>query len=612
MNKEENVASTESKLFQRRGFIIQSIFIVSFLGIGARLWQLQIKEGAYYKNLSNGNRIRLISVGGVRGIITDRNGVILSKNIPSFDLVVVPEDCHNIPKIVKKSSQLLGIPYDGMMNKIKFNKEKAKFIPITIHNNLNWRQISVVSAYQEEFSGISIQYNPIRHYPHNNTFSHALGYMSKINLEMLSKINKKKKQSSQYIGSDGVERAYNSVLTGYDGGIQAEVDNVGRIINQKKAIAPIPGKNIKLTIDANLQLGIETIFGNRVGAVIAMNPNNGEVLAMFSKPNFNPNDFSTILTPERWKQLVESPGKVLNNRCIQNAYPPGSTFKLLIALIALEEGLIGARYTYNCKGYYRLHNAIHRCWKHYGHGEINLVTALEQSCNTFFYQLGNEIGIQKIYEYGKKIGLDRKTNIDLVNEKSGVLPNKKWKRLVKKSIWYPGETLSVSIGQGYVTTTPLQLINYFNIFINGGNLIKPRIVKSISEKTENTSQIDGIEYKNLGFAKENLEIIKRGLEKSVINGTSKSAYDDTIPIGGKTGTTQIISTKTKKRIIESGKSISKELENHAWFLGYAPVNNPEVSVCVFIENGKSSYFAASLAKEIFSLYFNKNDKTLNT
>ena len=598
----ESINKQEKIVLRRREFIIKGSLGCTFVVLGARLWNLQLINGNHYKKLSEENRIHLISISGTRGLIYDKKNSLLAKNLISYDLVVIPDKHKDIRKIFQKVSSTLGIPYRSLLNNFKINKKRTRFVAIKIYNNLTWKQVTLVEAYQEEFPGISVDISQIRYYTHKKILIHALGYMNQINLKNLKEININQVKSASFIGNSGIEKYYNSQLLGTDGSLRIENNSAGKVIESQYVKTPVSGSNLHLNLDLDLQIHIYSVLKERKGAVIVMNPQNGKVIAMCSNPTFNPNRFSSFLSQKEWSELINNTKGFLNNRCVQGLYSPGSTFKMVVAIAALEEGLIDEEFTYTCNGHYKLNNKLYYCWKKSGHGKINLIQAIAASCNTFFYQIGLKLGVDKIYEYATKLQLGEISGIDLPTEKKGTIPNKAWKEKNKKSRWFLGETVGVSIGQSYITVTPIQLLTYLNAMVNGGNIIQPRILDYIDQPRQ---KIDKINIEHLGFDPKNLELILEGMRQSVSSkiGTSKSAANSTFSIGGKTGTTQVISYKTRRKIIEEKGKLDSELEDHAWFIGFAPAKEPQLTIAVLLENGKAGRYAAATARQILQPYF---------
>ncbi|MCP4751672.1 MAG: penicillin-binding protein 2 [Proteobacteria bacterium] len=619
--KEEQLTFDELQLFSRRDLIIRSAIGVPFVGIVWRLWNLQIKQGKTFKNLAKGNRIRRKSEPALRGIIYDRKGVALAKNIPSYSLMLVREDTPDVAAVLKKVSATLKIPLNKMEKALKSQKRVAKFNPIQLHENLTLRQIALIGAYHEEFPGVSIDdKSPRRYYPLQKTGAHVFGYMNQITKAQLKKLPAKKIQSAKKIGQEGIEAVYNEQLIGTDGGRQFEVDNTGREIRTlPNPIDPKPGNDVLLNIDSRLQKEIEKIMGDRKGSVVVMNPHNGEVLAMVSLPAFDPNEFSQGLSFRRWRELKNDPFHVMNNSCIQGAYFPGSTFKMVVAAAALEMGIIDEHTEILCEGYFKINRSRWPCWKRSGHGSLNVVQALEHSCNIFFFEISMKIGIDNIKKYAKRLGLGELTGIDLLNENKALIPDRAWMKQRFNREWKIGDTPNVSIGQGSVTVTPLQLVNYVNVIANGGYLPRPRVVKNIilnnpdveSDEVDNIPKIRTIENvrRKVDIKPETLEILRRGMTLNVAgeDGTGKWARSNLVTMAGKTGTAQIVSLKTQQRLKKEKGEIDERLLDHAWFVAYAPIEKPKISAVVMIENGRAGRNAARLMKKIMDFYFTEID-----
>jgi penicillin-binding protein 2 len=614
--KEQPLNTEELQLFRRRDFIIRCVIGSPFILILWRLWNLQIRKGEIYSDLAKGNRIRLNSVPAPRGIIYDRNSVVLSKNIPSFNLNLIQEDTPDIDAVLNKISYALKIPLKKLKSTLKNRKKVAKFEPIRIYKDLTSRQIAIVNAYQEEFPGVAIEVNPRRFYPLTTTGAHIYGYMNDITKTQLKHLPVEKLMSAKVIGQDGIEAIYNDILIGTDGGEQVEVDSTGRVIKTLKSIEPIPGNDIQLSIDNRLQEKVEKMMADKKGAIVVMNPNNGEILSIVSFPSFDPNEFSQGMTTERWSQLSNDPAKALNNKCIKDFYAPGSTFKMVVAIAALELGLITPETEILCEGFFKFNRDRFHCWKRSGHGSINVTEALKRSCNVFFYKLIIDIGVDKIKAYANLLGLGKITGVDLLNEKTGIIPSKEWKLKRYKKKWYPGETIPVAIGQGYVSVTPLQLLNYINAIANKGFHVRPHLVNKILTKHPNIlhrqtrsliKKIDDKTFTKLDLKPSTLEVIKKGMALNVqtSGGTGIRARSSKVPIAGKTGTAQVISLPTRDRLIKEHGELQEKYFDHSWFVGFAPVDKPKISMVVFIEHGKSGSNSAALFKEITEFYFSK-------
>lgn len=618
--KEEPLTNDELQLFSRRDLIIRSLIGIPFAGIIWRLWNLQIQNGKKYSDLSKGNRVRLVSEAAPRGIIYDRQSNIIAKNIPSYTLTLIREDTDDVDTVLRKVSQTLKIPLKQLQRALDANRRAAHFSPIHLYENLSFRQIALIGTYQEEFPGISISVIPKRFYALQKTTAHVCGYMSQVTKAQLKKLPINQLQSAKTIGQEGVESVYNKFLIGTDGGRQIEVDSTGREIRQfPNQIEPKPGKDIILTIDSRLQKKVVQIMNNQKGAVIVMNPENGELLSMVSLPSFDPNEFSQGMTRQRWEQLKNDDSHVLNNKTIQGVYSPGSTFKMVVAAAALEMGIINKDTTHRCDGFVRIGKKRMHCWNRSGHGNLNVVEAIENSCNVFFFKIALEIGIDKIKEYAMRFGLGKLTGVDLLNENIAHIPDRAWYARRYKEEWKQGETLNASIGQGFVTVTPIQLVNYASTIANSGYHVKPRLVKRIVtnlthsefEQIKQNKVVEDVRTirNRIGLSYSTLELLQQGMIQNVQgrHGTGHRARSDIVSIAGKTGTTQVVSFKTREKIIQEKGELDRKYRNHAWFISYAPVEKPKVASVVMLENGESGSNAARLTREIMEYYFTKID-----
>lgn len=618
--KEEQLNFEELQLFSRRDLIIRSIIGVPFGAIIWRLWNLQVKNGIKYRNLSKGNRIRIRLLAAPRGIIYDRNSQILAKNIPSYSLMLTREDAPDVSQLLKKISLTCKIPLGSLEKALKAQRKIPKFQPAQIAENLTMRQTALIGTYQEEFSGVSIDVLPRRYYSLQNTSAHILGYMNEITKSQLKKLPINKIQSAKKVGQEGIEAVYNQQLIGTDGGKQIEVDNSGREIKEyPNPVNPTPGNDIVLAIDERVQKRVEKIMGSRQGSVVVMNPHNGEILAMVSLPSFDSNEFSQGLSNKRWHELKNHPSHVLSNKCIQGVYSPGSTFKMVVAAAALEEGVIKPETEIMCEGYFRLNRKKYKCWKRAGHGKLNVIQAIENSCNVFFHKVAMELGVDKISEYANKFGLGRLTNIDLFNEVSGLIPNKKWHFKKYGREWQMGDTPHIAIGQGFTLVTPLQLVNYVSIIANGGKRVRPHLVKKVIQnipvEKDGMAKIDRKTVliqpiaEPIDLKPETIKILKMGMMGNVDEeyGTGVTARSNIVSIAGKTGTTQVISNEMRDKILREKGVIQKKFLDHAWFVSFAPVEKPKIAAVVMIEHGRSGRNAARLTRQIMEYYFTKID-----
>ena len=591
--------SKEIQSLRFRTIVIATVIALIFSLLASRLWYLQILNGEKYAQYSQGNRIRLVPQAAPRGVIYDRHGVTLADNRPAYQLQLIREDTPDLEKTLRNLSKAINIPYVAFLKTLEDHRHQAPFKPIILEEDLEYKKAMIVETYQEDFPGISIVLQSQRFYPHNKIAAHILGYVGMRNEQQARELPKNKLSSGQIVGQSSLEKRYNDTLIGTDGGKQIEVDHVGRelrVLNQ--AINPIPGQDVYLTIDTRLQRFIYEIMREKSGAVVVMRPKTGEILGMGSFPNFNPNLFAAGMSQKHWNRLVQNPDHPLENKAIQGTYPPGSTFKLAVAYAGLDQKIIDNETTYLCNGYYHLpkREAPYKCWKHSsgGHGEVNLRKALKESCNVFFYHLAVELGIDRLHEYGNRFGFGQKTGIQLPDEKSGVMPSRAWKEKTFGKPWYPGDTPPIGIGQGFVTATPLQVLNFVNILANGGLEVRPYLILNEALPP----------YQNLGLSEQYLQWIREGMSAAVNEnlGTAEVIRSNLLEFAAKTGTAQVVGHETTKNWAEAKKKL-KEFQNHAWFVAFGPVENPEISVVVLVEHGGAGAKAAGpVAKKILDYY----------
>lgn len=597
---QEPLQAHEIKLFRNRTAIIGALIAVIFSLLVSRLWFLQIQEGDKHAELSKGNRIRLVAQAAPRGVIYDRKGVALADNRPAYQLRLIREDTKDLERSLKNLSEVLDIPYHSLLKKVEDNRRRRPFDPIILDADLEYKKAVLVETYQEEFPGISIVVESLRHYPNNKLASHILGYVGLRNEKQEKALPKNKLSSGRIVGQANMEALHNEALVGTDGGKQIEIDSVGRELRiMDNPIDPIPGKDIFLTIDIKLQQFIQSTMKNQSGVVVVMRPKTGEVLGMGSFPNYNPNLFSSGINRKNWNRLLNNPDHPLENKTVQGTYPPGSPFKLVTGYAGLDMGIIDDNTTFFCNGYFRVkgRRAPYKCWKYKtgGHGHLDLKGAIRESCNVYFYNVAMEVGVDKLHDYASKFGFGQKTNILLPNEKKGLVPSSAWKKKAIGEPWYKGETTAIAIGQGYLNVTPIQMINFVNIIANNGNYIQPQLTMSDTLP----------EVRPQGLNVRHLESIRKGMMAAVHEdrGTARKIRSDKYNFGGKTGTVQVVSHKTLKTLSKN-KQNQRAFQNHAWFIAFGPVEDPEISVVVLVEHGQGgSTAAAPVAKEILDYYF---------
>jgi penicillin-binding protein 2 len=585
----------------RIAFCIAGAFFLLFI----RLFYLQVIQGEELRRLSENNCIRLQSTNPSRGLIFDRNGTLLVDNRPAFDLNIVLKDAKPLEQTVKKLSKYINVPESELMSKIESDKTVPSYKPILLKKDIGRDALAAIEVRKFDLPGVIVDVKPRRHYIEQKTAAHLIGYLSEINPDELNSGEYPGYTVGDYIGKFGVEKIFEPFLQGKRGGRQVEVNVVGQVVRVLKTVDAQPGQNIYLTVDMNVQKTAEALLKGKAGAVAAMDPQTGQILALASSPSFDPNIFVDGMSHEQWDALVSNPLRPLENKAIQGEYPPGSTFKIVTAIAGLEEGVIDKNTTFFCPGYYKYGNRVYRCWKPAGHDEVNVIKALAESCDVFFYQVGQKLGIDRLSMYAVASGLGSPTRINLDHEAAGLIPTSEWKRRRMGVEWQGGETLSVAIGQGYDLATPLQMLALISAVGNGGNLYKPLVLKSVrtpegSIVLESKPQLVG----KLPVSRQTLEIIREGLREVVNNpkGTAWSAaHVEGLDISGKTGTSQIIGRSSERNA--SKKESSNLFEPHAWFVAYAPSVDPKIAVSVMIEHGgHGSSAAAPIAKEIIKAY----------
>jgi penicillin-binding protein 2 len=574
------------------------IVIIMFSLFSFRLWQLQIIKGKDYKKIDEQNRLRVLNIPAPRGIIYDRNDRALVKNIPSFDIEVVREDLPGGREGLSGLAELIGMKYDSIVSRLK--KEASRpFKPVVLKQDVSFREVAKVEARKIEFPWLQINVVTGREYIYGHSASHLLGYLGSPGIELLRTPEYSGVPPESFVGQFGVEKIHDSTLMGKAGKKIIEVNALGRIMKVVRIQRPVKGRDIKLTIDIDLQIEAEKNLKGKAGAVVALKPDTGEILVLASSPTFDPNLFVRGIKNRDWRRLVNDPHKPMLNRAIQSQYPPGSTFKIITAIAALEEGIIDKDTSYYCGGSIYFGRTF-RCWKAGGHGDVDLHRAITESCDVYFYEIAKQFQIDKLAKYAFGFGLGKKTGVRLEGEAAGIVPTSAWKLQTRNERWFTGETLNTVIGQGYVSTTPIQMASMMAAVVNGGKLYEPYLLADAEHKGRVRSTID--------IRPEHIEIIRKAL-MGVVNdekGTGKNAYSDIVSMGGKTGTTQVIGGASKV------KDVPEKFRDHAWFVAFAPAVNPQIAVSVFVEHGgHGSTGAAPIAKKIIETYYKQGIKAEN-
>ncbi len=596
--------NADSDWFKRRlsGVIICAV--AAFVLLMVRAFHLQVLQGEELRRLSANNCIRLQGIDAPRGLIFDRHGRRLVDNRPAFDVGIILKDARPLDQTVARLAGYLHIEEAELRERLARRNGEAAYKPVIVERDISRDTLAVLEAHKFDLPGVVVNVVPRRHYIHETSAAHLLGYLGEISGEELQKGLFPEARGGDFIGKSGVEKTYEKYLKGERGGRQVEVNATGQVVRVLRTVPATPGKNIFLTIDQELQRKAETLLEGIAGAAVAMEPSTGEILAIASSPTFDQNDFVSGLSNQVWDEIRANPFRPLENKAIQGTYPPASTYKTITAIAALEEGIIDENTTFYCPGHYRLGNRTFRCWKRGGHGKVNVVDAIEKSCDVFFYQVGQKLGVDRLAWYAKACGLGASAGIDIAHESAGLVPTAEWKKQRTGVSWQAGETLSVAIGQGYNLTTPLQMLVLTAAVGNGGTRLRPLILKSLRNPDGETLYSSRPEeVGHLPVSPKTLDIVRRGLWK-VVNqktGTAWVARVAGMDISGKTGTAQVFSRKKNETLFSQERPAF--LNSHAWFVAYAPAENPRIAVAVIVEHGEhGSSTASPIARELIKTY----------
>lgn len=615
--------------FQFRFKYLYASLIIAFILLFSRLWYLQIISGDTFRRYSEENRIKSVKIKSPRGMIFDRNKKLIIDNRPAFDLEITPEELYSSKEwklTIERVAKILSMKQEEILAILNAAKGQPKFLPVKIKQDLSKEELAVIEAHKLDLPGANIQVDIKRTNLYKDLASHLMGYIGEVNPNELPRLNKAigpdgiPYKMGDVTGKSGLESRWESTLRGIDGEDYMEVDAFGHRRKATESIAgelkdkpSVPGKNIILTIDQDLQVAaleaFHKLFGDKkIGAAVALNPKTGEILASVSQPSFDPTEFSRGISSQRWNELLNNEFHPLRDKNIQDHYSPGSTFKAITAIAGLEEGLVDINSTVNCTGGYKFGNRTYGCWKKTGHGTVNVIQALSQSCDVYFYKLGQRLGIDTIAKYSKMLGLGTKTGINLAHEEPGLVPTEAWKKQRFNQEWNPGETLSCAIGQSYMLTTPLQLANAYAA-MGVGALYRPHVVKYIeSADGRILKEFQPEHISHVTLSKKTIDIIHQGLFH-VVNDPRGTTYSHRIPgldVAGKTGTTQVIGLPQGK-----GKHIKCEnmpfiQRDNGLFAAFAPANDPIIAVAVVTEHScHGASGAAPIAMAIIKTYLQK-------
>ena len=609
-------AEREVFFFRRRLAIAYAMVFIAFGGLAARFIYLQIVKHSHYETLAESNRIAVVPIAPNRGVITDRNGIVLAQSDSAYTLEIQPSRVSNLDETIEALAQIVDVSTRDRNRFRKLLAESKNFESLPLRTKLTDEEVARFAVNRFRFPGVEIKARLFRNYPFGEIGSHFLGHIGRINERDVEKIAEWEAtanyKGSDYIGKVGLELSYERELHGTTGVEEVEVDAGGRAVRTLSRTPPVSGNNLRLSIDIKLQQAAEAAFGDRRGALVAIDPSTGEVLAFVSKPGFDPNLFVDGIDPVNWKELNESPDKPLLNRPLRGAYPPGSTIKPFLALAALTSGKRTPSQSISDPGFFQIPGHSHRFRddKPGGHGVVDMHKSIVVSCDTYYYVLASETDIDDTAAFLTTLGFGRQSGIDIDGELGGVLPSREWKRKrfagpnfrEDHRKWYLGDSISAGIGQGYTAFTPVQLAYATAIVANDGVAYRPHLVKQVeSVRTGEVRRIAGESTHQLAVKKEHLDIIRNALVSVNKEGTSARAFAGTKYVaGGKTGTAQVFSLKGEK--YEASK-IDERLRDHAWFMAYAPADKPRIAVAVLVENGGfGAQAAAPIARQVFDYF----------
>lgn len=606
-----NNTKKESTLFRARALVVSIIVTAVFGLLLLRLYNLQITHNAHYQTLSNDNRVRVEAIPPMRGLIFDHEGALLADNKPNYRLVITPSSVDDMEALLSALSDIIAIqPYELK----RFRKElrrKQSFQKIPLVYNLSDREVAKFAVMQYYFPGVEISASSMRYYPQGKHFAHVMGYVGRINESDLLRLDKRDYAGTSYIGKLGLEKKYESHLHGEVGYKHVEINAQGRPLRVLKTQAPISGIDLQLSLHQSLQMQAQTLLEGRKGAIVAMDPNNGDILAFASQPTYNPNLFVNGIGQKAYSQLRDNPDQPLFNRALVGQYPPGSTVKPLVAMAALEYQIMAPEQTMYAGPHFRLPGNArkYRDWKKGGHGIVDMSKAIAQSCDVYFYHVGHQMGIDNMHQFLSKFGLGQLTGIDTVGEIDGLLPSRIWKVNARGEPWFPGETVITSIGQGYMLTTPLQLALMTSYLATQGQTFQPRMVKAMRSVDEGDWQpiaptpMEAIEIDD----PQHWQVITQAMQDVVHRpyGTAKSISEGlSYNIAGKTGTAQVFSIAQDAEYDE--EIVPENLRDHSLFVAFAPADRPQIALAVIVENGGSgSATAAPIARQLIDSYLQK-------
>jgi|HubBroStandDraft_1064217.scaffolds.fasta_scaffold00102_50 penicillin-binding protein 2 len=590
-------------------YMVLAIFLVLAYG----LWKLQVMESGYYASAAEKNRIRNVPILAPRGKILDREGRIIVDNYPSFSALLLRDSSRDLNADADLIAQGLHLDADEVRARVRHFASTPQYQPIFLKEDITPDELAFIDAHRNELPELDTIVAHRRLYPRNGFMAHLIGYVGEVTDDMLNEPQFELYNPGDVVGLSGVERQYNDTLMGKNGARREVVNSHGRQVGEPLAETDaIPGKQLKLTVDIDLQIAAEEALEGRNGAIVAMDPRTGEILAMVSRPTFDPNDFAVRVSRDQWNKLVKDEDHPMMNKAIQAQLAPGSTFKIIMATAGLQEG-IAQDMKVDCTGGAEFYGRYFKCWvvaEHRTHGITDITKAIYQSCDVFFYTLAEKLGIEKIAKYAMAFGLGQKTGIDLPQEASGIMPSEEWKIRNFKQKWYAGETISVGIGQGAIAATPIQMARAIAAIASGGRLVRPHVtnpsdlppgvIPASNAPDETTVPLDPKNWEIITDAM--ADVVNPATPENPMGGTAKLSHLEGIDFAGKTGSAQTISNALKAKLGAAGKANFKD---NGWFVGVEPRRNPEIVVCALLEEGEHGYLAARTAAKVIKAFVDK-------
>ncbi len=582
------------RVLERRILLFHIGLILLLLGFLLNFWYLQGIHGNEYASLAENNRLRRVPWKPTRGVIVDREGNVMASTRPSLDLMLRREGPHDLRVQLKELSSIVGTPLDELLEKLDGMRGRPLFEPLVVKEDVDIQHVARIEARRERYPSAEIDQSARRHYPFGAIPVHAIGYVGEVSESRLLEEESKGLVRGDIVGKSGIERRYDDWLRGERGWRLVSVNNLGRQMGDSRVERePTHGQALALTINMKLQAALMEAMEGEVGAGVFMDPRSGEILAISSSPAFDSNMFADGITHEEWRGITEDPQRPLHDRAIASFYAPGSTFKVVMAVAGLETGTVTTEDRVYCNGSANFYGRRRLCWKRGGHGWVDIHKALAESCNIYFYTLGQKLGIEPITKYGKVFGLGEPSGIDLPGEESGILPSREWKERVQGEMWYPGDTISVAIGQGLLAVTPIQMATMISAVATGGEMPTPHLLLR-----------DSYDSRKLPISDSTMKIVRDSLRLAVSAGTGRAATGGKFTVSGKTGTAQVYKHSAG---VDSDK-LPKEERDHAWFVGYAPADDPKIAFAVILEHGgHGGRTAAPVVRKVLEAFFEEDE-----